>query len=107
MKKILAALSLLFVVLGLQAQKQVLNDVLSAKTRGTGAIIQENTVTGYFSFYQLDKKDRKTRNYQLNIYDQNLAPLSSKKFSSQEDLEALEASYNGELILIKFFDDKY
>ena len=106
MKKIIIALSLLFSVFGLQAQKQVLNDVLNARTRGTGAIIQENTVTGYFSFYQLDKKDRKTRNYQLNIYDQNLAPLSSKKFSSQEDLEALEASYNGELILIKFFDDK-
>ena len=106
MKKIIIALSLLFSVFGLQAQKQVLNDVLSAKTRGTGAIIQENTVTGYFSFYQLDKKDRKTRNYQLNIYDQNLAPLSSKKFSSQEDLEAIEAAYNGDLIVIKFFDDK-
>jgi hypothetical protein len=106
MKKLLLAISLAFTFLGLQAQKQVLNDVLSARTRGTGAIIKDNTVTGYFSFYQLDKKDRKTRNYQLNIYDQNLTPLSNKKFSSQEDLEAMEASYNGDLICIKFFDDK-
>jgi hypothetical protein len=69
-------------------------------------MLKDNVVTGYYSFYQLDKKDKKTRNYQLNILDQNLTPLSNKKFSSQEDLVALEAAFNGELLMIKFFDDK-
>jgi hypothetical protein len=106
MKKIVLLFSLAVMCLGVQAQKQVLDNVLKAAPRGTGAIIKDNNTTGYYSFYQLDKKDKKTRNYQLNIYDQNLSPLSTKKFSSQEDLIALEAAYNGELILIKFFDDK-
>ncbi len=106
MKKTVLALGFILFCLGLTAQKQVLNDVLKAKSRGTGAIIKDNAVTGYFSFFQLDKKDKKTRNYQLNIYDQNLSPLSNKKFSSQENLSALEASYNGELLLIKFYDEK-
>jgi hypothetical protein len=105
-KKPLLVLVMVLSFLGLNAQKQVLNDVLQAKTKGTGVIIKDNTVTGYFSFYELEKKDKKTKNYQLNIYDQNLTPLSSKKFSSQEDLTALEATFNGELLLIKFFDNK-
>lgn len=88
------------------AQKYTLDNVLTAKSRGTGAIIKDNTVTGYYSFYELEKKEKKTKTYQLNILDQNLSPLSSKKFSSQEDLTALEAAYNGNLLMIKFFDDK-
>jgi hypothetical protein len=106
MKKSTFLLAFCLIMQSLVAQKQVLNDVLQAKTRGTGAILKDNVVTGYYSFYQLDKKDKKTRNYQLNILDQNLTPLSNKKFSSQEDLIALEASFNGELLMIKFFDDK-
>ena len=90
----------------LSAQSHVLNNVLVAIQKGTGAIIKDNTVTGYYAFYELDKKDKKTRNYQLNILDQNLTPLSSKKFSSQENLTAEEASYNGDLIMIKFIDTK-
>ncbi len=73
MKNFVLALIILISFTDLNAQTQVLNNVLSAKTRGTGAIIKENTVMGYYSFYELDKKDRKTRNYQLSIYDQNLA----------------------------------
>ena len=88
------------------AQNHVLNNVLVARQKGTGAIIKDNTVTGYFAFYELDKKDKKTKNYQLNILDQNLTPLSNKKFSSQENLSAMEASYNGDLIMIKFYDSK-
>jgi hypothetical protein len=90
----------------LGAQTQTLNNILSATVRGTGAIIKDNTVTGYYSFAELDKKNSKSTNYQLSIYDQNLAPLSSKKFASQGELVALEASFNGDLLMIKYYDAK-
>lgn len=88
------------------AQTQTLNNILSATVRGTGAIIKDNTVTGYYSFAELDKKNSKATNYQLSIFDQNLAPLSTKKFASQGDLVALEASFNGDLLMIKYYDSK-
>jgi hypothetical protein len=88
------------------SQKQSLDNVLNAKARGIGAIMKDNTVSGYFSFYELDKNDKRAKNYQLSIFDQNLSPLNSKKFASEFDLLATEAIYNGELIMIKFFDQK-
>ncbi len=106
MKKAFLSGAMMLLSFCLNAQKQTLNDVLTAKTRGTGAILKDNTVNGYFTFYELDKKDRKTKSYQLNIFDQNLASLSQKKFTSQEDLTATEAAYNGDLVMIKFYDSK-
>jgi hypothetical protein len=88
------------------SQKHSLDNVLNAKARGMGAIMKNNTVSGYFSFCELDKNDKKSKNYQLSILDQNLSLLNSKKFTSEFELLALEAVYNGELIMIKFFDEK-
>ncbi len=106
MKKVLLACLLFSTMHHLGAQTQTLNNILSATVRGTGAIIKDNSVTGYYSFAELDKKNSKSTNYQLSIFDQNLAPLSSKKFSSQGDLTALEASFNGDLLMIKYYDAK-
>jgi hypothetical protein len=104
MQKILFAFCALLLSTVAMAQNQTLNEVLKARQKGTGAIIKDNTVTGYFSFYELGKSKGK-RNYQLNIMDQNLTLLSKKKFSDDDNLVAMEAVYNGQLIMLKFFNE--
>jgi hypothetical protein len=86
------------------AQKHSLEDVISARLSGNGAIFKDNVVTGYFAFYQYGKKSGGKKSYQLNILDQNLTPLSNKKFTSEDRLSAMEAAYNGDLIMVKFYN---
>ena len=88
------------------AQTHTIGDVLNAKSRGTGPIVKDNSVAGYYTFFELDKKDSRNSNYQLNILDQNLSMLSSKKFSASKEMVALEAAYNDQLLMIKFKDAK-
>lgn len=90
----------------LKAQKHVLNDVLKAEMSGTGHILSDGTISGYYSFYEYDKKGSKTSTYRIDIFDQNLTPLSKKTFSATEDMVAKEAAYNGQNLIIKLEDFK-
>ena len=63
-----------------QAQNHVLNDILQAKTNGTGAIINDGIVTGYYALSEFGKNGSNTSTYRLDIFDQNLGPLSKKRF---------------------------
>ncbi len=103
-KKMISIIALFLFVQNIVAQKQTFKDVLSAGSKESGPIIKDNVVVGYYSFYQFGKKDKKKSYYKLNIYDENLAQLSSKNFSSLGYLSIIEAAYNGDLIMIKFFD---
>jgi hypothetical protein len=63
-----------FLTVSLLAQKHVLNDVLKAEMSGTGHIMSDGTISGYYSFYEFDKKGSKTSTYRIDIFDQSLTP---------------------------------
>lgn len=105
-KSILSLLIIALSIINLNAQTQVLNDILKAKSRGTGPIMKDGVVTGYFSFYAYDKKDKEKENFELIFFDANLTKIASKKFPLDKGSVAVESAYNGENIAIKFFAPK-
>ncbi len=101
---LLAALLTAFTAL--QAQKVSFDDVLTIELKNMGTIIKDNEVNGYFLFYKVDKVDRNTNAYLLRILDANLNEVSSNKITESKYFSLQEASYDGQSILLKFFDTK-
>ena len=51
------------------AQTYSLENIKKDYTRGSGPIVKNNQVSGYYFFNFIDKKDKKTNNYRLSITD--------------------------------------
>ncbi len=90
----------------LNAQEKSFNDIMSINLRNMGPIVKDNAVTGYYMFYKVDKVDRKTNTYKLKILDQDLNEVNSKKITDTKYLYLLEGAYNGNAIMLKFYDYK-
>ncbi|MEM9990812.1 MAG: DUF6770 family protein, partial [Bacteroidota bacterium] len=86
------------------AQDLSLDGVMQARMKNMNAIIEGEDVVGYYMFYEVDKKDRKTRNYLLQLFDQNLNKTTSKRILGTQYLNLIDARYNGETIMLKFID---
>lgn len=99
--KILFAGILILLAPRLGAQIQKLENVLTATLNGAGPIISD-AVNGYYALYEIDEKSRGKSEFQLSVFDQNLSPLSSKKFIMNTGSSALEAAFNGECLMFKF-----
>ena len=90
----------------LSAQTKTIENVLRVQLRNTGQIIKDNTVSGYYMFYQVDKVDRHNNSYLLSILDENLNEIASETLVQSKYLSLREATYDNESIMLKFFDFK-
>ncbi len=88
------------------AQTKTFSNVLSMSLRNSGPILDNNEVKGYYFFYKQDKVDRKTNAYSLRILDQNLEPVGKKKIVDSKHIYLMEGTFNGESIMLKFFNTK-
>ncbi len=86
------------------AQKVIIDNVIKAKARGSGSIIEKDVVKGYYSLYELDKAGKGKRNYMLVMYDQDLNKVAEDKFVADKNILIREATYNGVTLLLKFGD---
>jgi hypothetical protein len=69
-------------------------------------VIKEGTeVKGYYVFYISDKIDKKTNEYTLKIFDNNLKELKDIKFQDSKDIGILESSFNGTDLIFLFYND--
>ncbi len=90
----------------IHAQKKSFDGVKHIQLKNMGAITKGNDVTGYYMFYKLDKVDRKNNSYALDILDQNLEVVKSTKIVDSKYLALLEGAYNGDAIILKFYESK-
>lgn len=88
----------------LVAQTYDLNNIKKAYKRGSGAIVKNNQVNGYYFFYLIEKVDKKTNLYKLIITDNNFNPVASKDIEGPSNLVVIEAAYNEEHLAVKFVD---
>jgi hypothetical protein len=93
-------------VSSLFAQNLSRTGVASIKVRNTGAVLQHGEVKGYYYFYNLEKKDRKTNNYLLSVSDENLREVNSVTITRPSNYQLIESSYNGSAFLFLFFDPR-
>ena len=88
------------------SQNFTLDNVLYVSPRNFGAIIEGDQVKGYYGFYKVDKLDKKTNSYLLEIYDENLKKTGSKTFTDSKYLFLQEVAFNGQSIMLKFYESK-
>ena len=96
----------LFSTCYLFSQKYSFDDVLTVTLNSTGEIYNESGVTGYYSFYEVDKVDRKNKRYTLELLDQNLNKIARKPITDTKYTTLKEAVYNGKSLMLKFHDIK-
>jgi len=111
MQKLLTIFSLVGILLFLStptvtAQTASLENVKRIRLRSSGSIINDGVIQGYYFFYKMDRKNRKTNVYGLQILDQNLEKVALKKIEGPKHLVLEEGVYNGESIMLKFYDRK-
>jgi hypothetical protein len=92
--------------MGVQAQKLAIDNVRKAVVSHSGTIMENNEVSGYFTFYMSDKIDKNTNEYTVRIADKDLNPIKDIKFEDDKDVAILESSYNGNSIMFLFYNKK-
>ena len=80
--------------------------VLKMSLRNSGSILQDNQVKGYYFFYNLEKKDRKTNNYLLSVYDENLREINSINILRPSNYLLVDGAFNGDAFGFLFYDVK-
>jgi len=88
------------------AQSLSIDNVKSISLRSSAAIKEGTDVKGYYFFYVSDKVDRKTNEYTLRIFDNNLKSLKDIKFQDSKDVKILESSFNGTDLIFLFYNEK-
>lgn len=88
------------------AQQISMENIGKAGLRNSGPIIKNNEVQGYYFFYRLDEKSKKTRVYLLDIYDENLESIAKKRITGSKYLYLMESAFDGENVMFKFYDGK-
>ncbi len=110
MKKIASFLAfavLMLLQLTTSAQDNVLiGNVKIANPRSLKPILENNEIRGYFFFYISDKVDKKTNEYTIQIYDENLKKVRDIVFEGDKHIQLLESSYNGNTMMFLFYDPK-
>jgi len=85
------------------AQKVILDGVEKASLRGSGPIIQNDEVAGYYFLYGLKRKKGK-RPYFLEIYDQDLNKTATRDFLGKTSLYVDQGTFDGENIMFQFYN---
>lgn len=88
------------------AQTATIEDVFSIRLRSSGIIKDNDGIKGYYFFYKKEKVDRKTNTYILQIIDENLNEVAKKEITDTKQLILQSGTYNGEVIMLKFYDYK-
>ncbi|MFY8126854.1 MAG: DUF6770 family protein [Chitinophagaceae bacterium] len=103
MKKISLLFIAIFATTTIFAQ-QLLNieNVQKAYLKGAGSINENKAVKGYYVFYESDKIDRKTREYTIQILDENGNAVKKTTFQDSKDVILFDAEFNGKSICFFF-----
>ncbi|TXH25735.1 MAG: hypothetical protein E6Q96_08770, partial [Cyclobacteriaceae bacterium] len=88
------------------AQTFVRNNIIKASLRNTGSITEQGKVKGYYSFYDIEKKDSRNNNYQLVIFDENLREINSIDITKPRTYGILDGAFNGKAFCFFFYDHK-
>lgn len=106
----LLSLAMLFRFGGQLAQAQStsysISDVSPVLLRNSGVIMEENVIKGYYLFYVKDKVKSSTFSYELAVLDDNLKETTKKTILGTKSTYLLESAFNGNSILLKFYDRK-
>lgn len=106
MKKNLLLIIFCLAAAFVQAQVLVKQNVKKFTVRGSGTIEQNNQVKGYYTFISVEKKDKNNNTYELALFDENLAQVSSVEIVRPRYYLLVDGAYNGRTFCFLFRDEK-
>lgn len=89
-----ACLCIAFSLAGSAQVKTGLENVNTISLRNVGAIKKQNDIRGYYFFYESDKIDKKTREYTLQVLDENLNAAKPTKLVLDKNVALIESATN-------------
>lgn len=104
-QRFLILLLLVSVMQAALGQKVSIDNVRKSALRTSDAIRMGSDVKGYFFFYISDKIDKKTNQYSLRIFDNNLNMLKDITFQDSKNVTVLESSFNGTDLIFLFYNE--
>ena len=88
-------------------QSKTITNIVNFKMQNSGAIVDDNNdVDGYYFFYEVDKVNRKEREYAINLLDQNLNDLATRKFVERKGTRLLSTSFNNQATMLALLNVK-
>jgi len=106
MKKLLTMGLLLLMLQPAIGQTFTIDNIVKISARSLNAIKEGTEVKGYYFFYISDKIDKKTNEYTLKIFDDNLKQVKDIKFQDSKDIVVLESEFNGTDLMFLFYNTK-
>lgn len=89
------------------AQTKVLENLVNFKIRNAGAMMdQNNDVDGYYFFYEVDKINKKEREYAISLLDKNLNNVATKKIVEPKRSVLTSSAFNNQATAFFIFDSK-
>lgn len=107
MKKniLLLCLSILFISLG-YSQSKILKIAEGSKLINSGVMMNsENSVDGYYFFYEVDKVSKTEREFLIKILDQNLNEILNKSLIESKNTFLKEIKYNKEQLMFRMYNN--
>ncbi len=105
-KHFLFSLCLVLMAFASVAQSLEYSGVKRVYGRSTGEIYDNDQLKGYYTFYMVEKADKKNTIYQVDIADNNLTKTGSFEVVREKNSILLEMTFNGEYFLFTFFTKK-
>jgi len=108
MKKSSLLLLFIFAIfVNTNAQIKTLENLSNYKTKNFGTMYNSNnSVKGYYVFYEGQKLKKKKIEYVLKILDDNLNTVLIKKIVESKYFELQSVAFNQQQLMIKFWDRK-
>jgi hypothetical protein len=104
-KKTILLLALtLFSARGIMSQNIDINNVKAVVLKNVDAIIENDEVKGYLTFYMVERKNIKENVYKLVIYDNNLNQKYDIDLTKSTTTHLMESAYNGTTFCYSFLD---
>lgn len=95
-----------FILIANAQVKTGLENVTTISLRNSGAIKKQNEVRGYYFFYESDKIDRNTREYTLQVLDENLNAAKPVKLMLDKKTALLESATNESSVCFMFLNQE-
>lgn len=101
----LLCLSILFIGIG-YSQSKILKIAEGSKLIKSGVMMNsENSVDGYYFFYEVDKVSKKEREFLIKILDQNLNEVLNKSLIESKNTNLRDIKYNKQQLMLRMYND--
>jgi hypothetical protein len=90
----------------LSAQEMTLDQIRRFRLRNSGAIVENNTLKGYYYFYMKEHNDSKTNIYTVSLFDDNLNKALAFDIKKPKAVRLLEVVYNSNTFMMIFYNNR-